>query len=99
MRLTLCSQPIHQVPILQNHPQQIIDLQQQITDPQAKQFLPPECNYTNFAQRIQTLTNARHEARNRPAPSETDEELLQESAEMMQDAQQSGEEVSSLRTQ
>jgi hypothetical protein len=48
---------------------------------------------------IQTLRNERDVARRRPAAPGTDENLRQELAAMTQDAQQSGEEVRSLRMQ
>jgi hypothetical protein len=40
------SQPIREVQMVWEHPQQIIDLQRQITDLQTKQFLPPQCDHT-----------------------------------------------------
>jgi hypothetical protein len=81
-----------------DHPQQIINLQRQITDLQTKQFLPLQYHYTELEQQIQTLTNERDKARWRPAAPGTDEDLRQDLADMTQDAQQSGEEACSLRT-
>jgi hypothetical protein len=81
-----------------NHPQQIIDLQQQITDLQTKQFVPPQCGHTELGQRILTLTQEQDEARITPAAPGTDEELRQEPADMTQDAQQAGEKVCGLST-
>jgi hypothetical protein len=40
MRVVQYSQPIREVPMMCEHPQQIIDLQWQITDLHWKQFLP-----------------------------------------------------------
>jgi len=93
------SQPIWEVQMVCDHPQQIIDLQRQVTDLQTKQFLPPQCDHTEMQHRIQTLINKRIEARRRPTAPGMNEDLRQELAEMTQDAQQSGEEVRSLRTQ
>jgi len=55
MRVAQYSQPIREVQMVCEHPQQIIDLQRQITDLQMKQFLPPQCNHTELEQQIQTL--------------------------------------------
>jgi len=98
-RVAHYSQPIQEVQMVCKHPQQIIDLQWQITDLQAKQFLPPQCDHTEIERQIQTLSDERDEARRRPAAPGTDEKLRQELADMTQDAQQSGEEARSLRTQ
>jgi hypothetical protein len=57
MRVAQYSQPIREVQMMCNHPQQIIDLQRQITDLQTKQFLPPQCDHTELEQQIQTLTD------------------------------------------
>jgi hypothetical protein len=81
------------------HPQQIIDLQRQITNLQSKQFLPPQCDHTELEQQIQTLRNERDEALRRPAAPGTNEDLQQELDDMTRDARQSGEEVRGLRTQ
>jgi hypothetical protein len=99
MRVAQYSQPIREVQRVCVHPRQIIDLQWQITDLQTKQFLPPECDHTGLEQQIQTLPNERDEARRRPADSGTDEQLSEELDVMTLDAQQSGEEARSLRTQ
>jgi hypothetical protein len=82
-----------------NHPQQIINLQQQITDLQGRQFLPTQCDHTKMEQQIHTLPNEWDEARKRPGAPGTDEELRQELADVTQDPQQSGEEVRGLRMQ
>jgi len=81
------------------HPQQIIDLQRQITDQQTKQFLPLQCDHTELERHIQTLTSEWDEAWRRPTAPGTDKDMWQELADMTQDAQQSGEEARSLRTQ
>jgi hypothetical protein len=99
MRVALYSQTILAVQMVCEHPQQIIDLQRQITDLETKQFLPPQCDHTGLEQCIQTLTNERDEAGMRPAAAGTDEELRQQLADMTYDAQQSGEEVRGLRMQ
>ena len=99
MQVAQYSQPIREVQMVCEHPQQIIDLQLQITDLQTRQFLPPQCDHTQMEQQIQTLTNERDEARRRPAATGTDEELRQELDVMTRDTQQSGEEACSLRTQ
>jgi hypothetical protein len=82
-----------------DHPQQIIDLQRQITDLQTKQFLPPECDHTEMEQQIQTLRDERDEALRRPVAPGTNEDLQQELDDMTRDAWQSGEEVRGLRKQ
>jgi hypothetical protein len=41
MKVAQYSQPIREVQMVCNHPQQIIDQQRQITNLQTKQFLPP----------------------------------------------------------
>jgi hypothetical protein len=99
MRVAQYSQPIREVQMVCEHPQQIIDLQQQITDLQTKQFLSPLCDHTDLEQQIQILRNERDEALRRPADSGTYGELRQELDEMIRDARQSGEEVRGLRTQ
>jgi hypothetical protein len=91
------SQPISK--LVFDHPQQIIDLLQQITYLQTKQFLPPQCDHTEFEHQLQTLWNGRDEARRRHSAPGTNEKLRQELADMTQDAQQSGEEAWSLRMQ
>jgi len=45
-RVAQYSQPIREVQMVCEHPQQIIDLQWQITDLRMKQFLPPQCDHT-----------------------------------------------------
>jgi len=99
MRVAQYSQPIREVQMVCEHPQQIIDLQRQITGLQTKQFLPPQCDHTEMEQQIQTLRNERDETLRRPLAPGTDEDLRQELNNMTQDARQSGEEVRSLRTQ
>jgi len=98
-RVAQYSQPIQEVQMGCQHPQQIINLQWQITDRQTKQFLPPQCDHTELEQRIQTLTNTQDQGRRRSAAPGTDAELQQELADMPQHAQQCGEEVRSLSMQ
>jgi len=99
MRVAQYSQPIREVQMICEHPQQIIDLQRQITDLQARQFLPPQCDHTEMERQIQTLRNERDEALRRPPAPGTNEDLRQELEDMTRDARQSGEEVRCLRTQ
>jgi hypothetical protein len=99
MQVAQYSQPIREVQAVCDHPQQIIDLQRQITTLQTKYFLPPHCDHTEIEQRILTLEIERDEARRRPAAIGTDEQLREELEDMTQDARQSGEEARSLRTQ
>jgi len=88
-RVAQYSQPIRVVQMVCEHQQQIIDLQRQLTDLQAKQFLSRQCNHTELEQRIWTLTGERDEARWKPTAPGTDEELREELADMTQDTQQS----------
>jgi len=81
------------------NPQQIIDLQFQITDLQAREFLLPQWDHTELEVQLQTLTNEREEARMRPPAPRTGEELRQELADITRDARESGDEVQGLRTQ
>jgi len=99
MRVAQYSQPIREVQMVCEHPQQIIDLQRQITDLQMKQFLPPRCDHTELERQIQTLRNERDEALRRPSAPGNSEELQQELDDMTRDARQSGEEVRGLRMQ
>ena len=99
MRVAQYSQPIREVQMVCEHPQQIINLQRQITDLQARQFLPPQCDHTGLEQQIQTLRNERDEALQRPAAPGTNEDLRQALEDMTRDTRQSGEEVRGLRTQ
>jgi len=93
------SQPIREVQMVCEHPQQIINLQRQVTDLQSKQFLPPPCDHTQLEQQMETLRNERDEALRRPVAPGTNEDLQQELEDMTRDARQSGEEVRGLRTQ
>jgi hypothetical protein len=99
IRVAQYSQPIREVQMVCEHPQQIIDLQRQITDLQTKQFLPPQCDHTKLEQQIQTLKNEQDEGLRRPPAPGTNEELQQELDDMTRAARQSGEEVGGLRTQ
>ena len=98
-RVAQYSQAIREVQMVCEHTQQIIDLQRPITDLQMKQFLPPQCDHTEFERQIQTQTKERDEARPRPVAPRTNEDLRHELEDMTQDLQQSGEEVRSLRMQ
>jgi hypothetical protein len=98
-RVAQYSQLIREVQMICVDPQQIIDPLRRITDLQTKQFLPSQCDHTEFERQILTLTNERNDARMSPAAPGTDEDLQQELADMTQDAQQSAEEVRSLRMQ
>jgi len=99
MRVAQYSQPIREVQMVCEHPQQIIDLQRQITDLQTRQFLPPQCDHTELEQQIRTLRNEWDEALRRPPAPGTNGDLQQELDDMTRDARQSGEEVRGLRTQ
>ena len=99
MRVVQYSQPIREVQMVCNYPQQSIDLQRQITELQTKQFLPPQCDHTKLERQIQTPTNEQNELRRRSVAPGTDEELQPELVDMTQNVQQSGEEAHSLRTQ
>jgi hypothetical protein len=99
MRVAQYSQPIREVQMVCEHPQQIIDLQRQITDLQTKQFLPVQWDHTEREHQIPTLRNERDEALRRPSAPGTKEELGQELDDMTRDARQSGEEVRGLRMQ
>jgi len=99
MRVAQYSQPIREVQMVCEHPQQIIDLQRQITDLQTRQFLPPQCDHTELERQIQTLKNEWDEALRRPSAPGTNVELQQELDDMTRDARQSGKEVRGLRTQ
>jgi hypothetical protein len=48
-------QAIRQVQMVCKHPQQIIDLQRQITDLQTRQFVPRQCYHTELEHEIQVL--------------------------------------------
>jgi hypothetical protein len=75
MRVAQYSQPIREVQMVCEHPQQIIDLQRQITDLQTKQFLPTQCDHTQLGEQIRILTEERNKARLRAAAPGTDEEF------------------------
>jgi len=98
-RVAQYSQPIREVQMVCEHPQQIINLQRQITDRQTRQFLPPQCDHTELDRQIQTLRNERDKALRRPMAPGTNQELQQELHDMTRDARQSGEDVRGLRTQ
>jgi hypothetical protein len=52
MRVAQYSQPIRDLQMVCEHPQQIIDLKGQITDLQTKQFLPPQCDHIKLEQQM-----------------------------------------------
>jgi len=99
LRVVQYSQPIREVQMVCNHPQQIIDLQRHITDLQTKQFLPLQCDHTALEQEIRGLTKEWDEARMRPVAPGTDKDLRQERAYMALDARQLAEEVRGFSTQ
>jgi len=99
MKVAQYSQPIWEMQMVCDHSQQIVNLQWEITDLQTKQFLPPYCDHLKMEQPIQTRTNERDEARRRPAATRTDQALQEELVVMTRNAQQSGEEICSFRTQ
>jgi hypothetical protein len=49
------SQPIREVQMVCEHPQQIIDLHRRVTELQTKQFLPQQCDHKELEQEIRTL--------------------------------------------
>jgi hypothetical protein len=73
MRVAQYSQPIREVQMVCEHPQQIIDLQRQISDLQTKQFLLPQCDHTDLEEQIHTMRNQRDEALRRPSAPGTSE--------------------------
>jgi hypothetical protein len=90
MRVPKYSLPIWEVQMVCNHPQQIMDLQRQVTDLQAKQiidlqrqvtelqakqFLPTEFDHIELDQQIHTMTDERAEASRRPAAPGKDKKL------------------------
>jgi hypothetical protein len=81
LRVAQYSQPIREVQMVCNDPQQIIYLDRQITDLQTKKILPPQCDHTWFEQQIQTLKNEQNEARRRPAAPGMDKDLREELAQ------------------
>jgi hypothetical protein len=99
MRVAQYSQQIREVQRVCEHPQQIIDLQWQITDLPSKQFLPPQCDHTELERQMQGLRDERDEALKRMAVLGTSEELQQELDDMTREARESGEEVRGVRTQ
>lgn len=49
-RVAQYSQPIRKVQMVFNHPQQIINLQQQVTDLEMRRSLPPQYDHTELEQ-------------------------------------------------
>jgi hypothetical protein len=48
MRIAQYSQPVRTIQAVCDHPEQMIALQNKITDLHAKQFLPPPCDHMTF---------------------------------------------------
>lgn len=98
-RVAQYTEPGSIIQMVCHHPAQIIASQKQMTDRQAQQFLPFRCNHTEMKTSIRCLMTEQDKARGRPAALVTDKELWEQFAVMTRDAQQSGEELCSLRTQ
>jgi hypothetical protein len=62
MRVAQYSQPVREIQMVCDHPNQIISLQKQITDLQTQRFLPPSCDHTGYKTQIQDLQNNLEEA-------------------------------------
>jgi uncharacterized coiled-coil DUF342 family protein len=99
MRFAQYSQPMRTIQALCDHPAQIVALQKQISDLQAKQYLPPSCDHTTFEQQIQQLRNDLDKARKTARTVGTDEDLRRELDDMTRDAREASEESRNLRTQ
>jgi hypothetical protein len=100
MRIAQYSQPVRTIQAVCDHPEQIIALQKQVTDLQAKAFLPsPSCDHMTFEQQIQQLRSELDEARKTARTVGTDEDLRRELDDMTRDAREASEDASSLRTQ
>jgi len=78
---------------------QLIALQNQITDLQTQQFLPPDCDHLTFEQQLETLRQELEEARRTPRTVGTDQDLRHELDDMTRDARQLGDEVRPSTTQ
>ena len=98
-RVAWYTEPAAMVQRVCDHPAQIIALQEQITDLQTQQFLPPECDHSTFQQQLDKSRQELKEARRMPRMVGMDEDLRQELDDMTRDARQSGVEVRALRTQ
>jgi hypothetical protein len=99
VRIAQYSQPVRTIQAVCNHPNQIIAPQKQVTNLQARAFLPPSCNQTTFEQQIQQLRNDLDELRRTPTTVGTDEDLRRELGDMTRDAHKSSAESRNLRTQ
>jgi hypothetical protein len=64
------SQPIREVQMVCEYAQQIIDLQQQITHLETRQFVPPQCDHPEFERQIHILRSERDETLRRPEAHE-----------------------------
>jgi len=74
VRISQYSQPVRTIQAVCDHPNQIITLQKQVTNLQAKQFLRPSCDHTTFEEQIQKLMNELDEDQRTPRPVGTDED-------------------------
>ena len=68
------SQPIREVQMVCDHPQQIIDLQRQITSLQTEQFLAPHQDHSTIEQQMAQSKQEPEEARRTPRTVGTDED-------------------------
>jgi len=99
MRPAQYPQPIRPVRMECEYPQQIIELQWQITDLETKQMLPPQWDHTELEQRIWTSTNELDESRRRSVAAGMNKEQREQLSVMTRGAQQSGHEVHALKMQ
>ena len=86
VRIAQYSQPVRTIQAVCDHPNQIVALQKQITNLQAKDFLPPSCDHTTFERQIQQLRTELDEARKNPRTVGTDEDLQRELDDMMRNS-------------
>jgi len=82
-----------------HHPEQTIELHNEIRDLNAQHFLLLTCDHSRMQGQIWGLENDFAEARRRPASEGTSGELQEKLAIMTQEAQNSGEEVSNVWTE
>jgi len=93
------TEPANIVQRVCKRPAEIIMLQKKITDVQAQQFVPPQCDHTEMENPIQIIKVQGDEAQRRPVAPGRDDKLWEELAVMTQNAWQSGDEVHHLRMQ
>jgi hypothetical protein len=99
-RIAQYSQTVRTIQAVCDHPQQMIALQKQITNLQAKQFLPsPSCDHSAYDQEIKRLKDDLDEARRIPRTAGTDEKIRRELEDMTRDAWKASTGNASLRTQ